>query len=356
MIPISLGWNAANLVGLVLALVVLVGSLVAWRRGALGAGSNSARAAGFGIVWFMVTISPVSNVFFLSGVLLAERTLYLPSVGVAAALGWLVVRLSRDRPRGAWVGLALVVLLMGARSWDRNPTWYDNDTVFPTLIRDYPQSGRSQWILGDAFFRQGRIQQGLLTYRAAIDLLGAHYRLLTEISKRLIANGYYEPAQGLLEFAYRNEPELPVAPGLIAVIRSELGDAAGTEEWVLRSLVVHDEDPVRHHLLAWALAEQGRWVEAAAARERAIELGEGDYWQQWVSLAQLRAFSGDTVAARVALDSARVKAVSDSGAEQVNALYIDLLGDSAAARAGSRPGAASPGASSPGVPGAPGGP
>jgi hypothetical protein len=60
-----------------------------------------ARIAGFGAGWFLLAISPVSNVFFVSGVLLAERTLYLPSVGLAAVTGWLFLRLARQRPRGA---------------------------------------------------------------------------------------------------------------------------------------------------------------------------------------------------------------------------------------------------------------
>lgn len=327
-IPISLGWNAANLVGLVLALGILAGAWAAWRRRALGPDRLSARAAGFGVVWFVITISPISNFFFLSGVLLAERTLYLPSVGFVALAGWLVVRLARDRPRVAWAGLAVAVLLMGARTWERNPTWRDNLTVFETLIEDYPYSGRSQWVLGDLFFQRGRPHDGLVSYRAAIDILGPHYQLITEIAKKLIAAEYVDAAERLLMYSYREAPELTVAPGLIAVIRSERGDAEGTERWARRSLALEDDDPVRHHLLAWALAEQGRWEEAAQARLGAIAHGEGDYWQQWVSLAHLEAASGDTASARAALDSARVKAVSQGGSMQVDSLYVTLLGDS----------------------------
>mgnify|MGYP005870344457 CR=1 FL=1 len=120
---------------------------------------------------------------------------------------------------------------------------------------------------------------------------------------------------------------------------TRLSDAEGTEEWARRSLALADDDAVRHHLLAWALTEQGRWREAAAARRRAIEEGEGDYWQQWVSLAQLEARAGDTASVRAALDSARVKAVSTPGSRQVDTLYIQLLGDTAAARAGGPHGA-----------------
>ena len=325
-IPVSLGWNPANLVGLFLALGILAGALAAWRRPAMQAGRDSARAAGFGVVWFLVTISPVSNVLFLSGVLLAERTLYLPSVGFVAAAGWLVVRLARERKRVAVGGLAAAVILMALRTWERNPTWRDNITVFGTMIEDYPHSGRSQWVLGDLFFQQGRPEQGLVSYRAAINILGPHYQLITEISKKLIAAEYFDAAERLLLYSWREHPEISVAPGLLAVIASERGDAEATERYCRAALTLDDQDPVRHHLLAWALAEQGKWAEAAQARQGAIDQGEGDYWQQWVSLAYLQAYAGDTVSAGVALDSARVKAVTRSGRRQVDSLRVELLG------------------------------
>lgn len=319
-IPISIGWNAANLVGLFLALGTLVGAWVAWRRPAMAKGTDTARAAGFGVVWFIITISPLSNVLFLSGVLLAERTLYLPSVGFVAAAGWLVVRLARDRRTVAVVGLAAMLTFMGWRTWTRNPTWRDNITVFGTLIEDYPHSGRSQWVLGDLFFQQGRSEQGLMAYRAAINILGPHYQLITEISKKLIGAEYYEGAEHLLQFSWRAYPQFSVAPGLLAVIYSEWGMPVETEKYCRIALAVDGDDAVRQHLLAWSLAEQGRWDEAAEARRAAIALGEGDYWQQWVSLAYLQAYAGDTTGARMALDSARTKARAHSAAQQVDSL------------------------------------
>ena len=325
-IPISLGWNAANLVGAILALGILVGSLVAWRRAPLSKDRASARVVAFGVVWFLITISPVSNVLFLAGVLLAERTLYLPSVGYVAMVGWAVVRLSRTRARLAWGIVAVVVGLMGWRTWDRSPTWRDNLTVFGTMIEDYPYSGRSQWVLGDLFFQKGRPEQGLVSYRAAINILGPHYQLITEISKKLIAAEYYDAAERLLLYAWRQHPELSVAPGLLAVIASERGDPLATERYCRATLALDDKDPVLHHLLAWALAEQGRWPEAVEARKGAIAQGEGDYWQQWVSLAYLQAFAGDTLAARAAIDSALVKTMTRSARRQVDSLRAALLG------------------------------
>ncbi|HSG07813.1 MAG TPA: tetratricopeptide repeat protein [Longimicrobiales bacterium] len=319
-IPISLGWHAANLVGVFLALATLGGAWAAWRRPAMEKGKDTARVAGFGVVWFLITISPLANVFFISGVLLAERTLYLPSVGFAAALGWLVVRLARERRTLAVVTLTALLTFMGWRTWTRNPTWRDNFTVFGTLIADYPHSGRSQWVLGDLFFQQGRPHQGLVSYRAAINILGPHYQLITEISKKLIDAGYYEAAEHLLLFTWRDSPGFALAPGLLAVVYSQRGMPEETEIYCRIALAIDGDDAVREHLLAWALAEQGRWEEAATARQAAIALGEGEHWEQWVSLAHYRAQAGDTVAARTALDSARVRAGTKRALQEVDSL------------------------------------
>ncbi len=326
-IPVSLGWSPANLTGLLLVLAILGGTLAAWRRPSLRPDTVSARIAAFGVLWFLITISPVSNVAFIAGVLLAERTLYLPSVGIVAAFAWVLVRLYRNRPRVAALVVALVVILGSVRTWARNPSWKDNDTVFGTLLADYPYSGRAQWSLADQFFRLGDTSQGLLTYRAAVGILGPHYMLIAEIAKKLIAADELRSAEVLLEYAYRDFPEFSVAPGLIAVVHSERGDAVETELWARRALAIEDEDPVRQHLLAWALTEQGRWVEAGVARRAAIASGEGDHWQQWASLANIEAEAGDTARVRAALDSARVKAVGEGGIEYIEALYTTLLGD-----------------------------
>jgi tetratricopeptide (TPR) repeat protein len=325
-IPISFGWRVDNALGVGLALLFLTLALIAWRRPDLAKGRNSGKAAAFGGVWFLIAISPISNTVFLSGVLLAERTLYLPSVGLAAATGWLVVRLAQDRKRVAWVGLAIAVLASSVRTWARNPSWYDNATMLTTLIDDYPQSGRSQWVLGDVLVIRGRVSEGLRSYRAAIDLLGTHYQLLTEISKRLMGEEHYRAAEVLLRFAIHDSPQYPLAHGLVALIRAEHGDAEGTEAYARASLEREDVDPTRHHLLAWALASQERFEEAADARARGLEQGRAVFWQQYMYEAYTRRAEGDSVGAYAAVDTAWSRVFTDIGREALDSVRVTEFG------------------------------
>ncbi len=333
LIPISLGWNATNTVGVVLALSVLAVSWLAWRRPALTPETSTPRTAAFGVVWFLIAISPVSNALFLSGVLLAERTLYLPSVGLAAATGWLVVRAGRARPRATWGVACAAVLALGARSWTRAPIWADNATLLGDLIEEYPYNGRSQWILGDAMMRQGRVPLALASYRAAIGILGTHYQLLTEISKQLVAAELYRPAERLLEIAADNEPGYALAYSLLALIRAEHGDAAGTERYARASLERWPVDPTRLHLLAWALAVQERWEEAQSVRGRAeaqaAERGEEEgtrFWQRYVYEAYAHRERGDSAGAQAALETAWERVATTAGRVSLDSVGVAEFG------------------------------
>jgi tetratricopeptide (TPR) repeat protein len=325
-IPVSLGWTPFNILGVALALGILVTTFVVWRRQEMGPSTVTSRAAAFGVVWFIIAISPVSNTVFLSGVLLAERTMYLPSVGLAAATGWLIVRLYRERPGVAWAALALALGLASARTWTRTPTWYNSPTVFATMIGDHPYAGRSQWVLGDEFLRVDSESSALRAYSAAIGILGQDYQLLTEISMKLIGLERYRLAEFLLVQAIQEDSSFPLAPALMSILRAEQADPIGTERYARMAIERTDDDLVQWHLLAWALASQGRWDEATEARERAEELGETGFWQRWIYVAYDRRRRGDEEGARAAADSAWEWVSTDVGRVALDSLRVAEFG------------------------------
>jgi hypothetical protein len=123
-------------VGTLLLLAAVVAVIVTRRR---------APAIAFGVLWFAIAILPVSNVFFVSGVFIAERTLFVPSVGfvlAVAAVGELVWRRLRStEARRALVGLAALLLLAaGLRSLVRQPEWLDTGHIATAAARDLPEA------------------------------------------------------------------------------------------------------------------------------------------------------------------------------------------------------------------------
>ena len=323
MIPVLTVWTARGVLGVVLALGTAAVSLALWRRSApLARGGDSARVLAFGAVWLLVTLAPVSNLFFLSGVLLAERTLYLPSVGLAVAAGWLLFRLWR---RWRLAGLVLSSLLLGAlalRTVARNPTWASTDTVLTRLILDHPENGRARWALGDLQETNGRLLEANGSYRLALDQLDMNYRLTLNVARRLLNQGRDRPAEALLHMILEKQPGTPNAPELLAVLHERRGHPAESERWARLTAALDPESAVAWHVLANSLEAQGRVGEAARAREQVIRRGEGRSWQQWFSLARLRRMSGDPDGALGALDSARARAGDDALRRTIDSLFV----------------------------------
>ena len=302
-VSVHLGWAPQNVLGLVLGLSALIMALVSWRAGRLSTRRLSARLLGFGVVWFVITAAPTSNLVFLTGVLLAERTLYLPSVGFVAGVAWLVASFHRTRPVAA---IALAVLCLGSMSYRtvlRNPTWRDNLTVFSTMVAEHPESGRAQWVAGDLHYRHGRDAEGMIAYRRAIGMVGGHYTLVVEIGRSLIAHGEERVGEFLLRHAWEERPEFPLAPSILTPLYDRQQRWPEAEAAARGALARDSTNAVQAHLLARALAAQGRLDEAIEARELAIELGE-NRWEQWAWLSELEMSRGDTVRAVMHLDSA----------------------------------------------------
>ena len=99
-----------------------------------GAGAGGWRRSGWG--GSRSRCCPVANLVFPVGFLVAERTLYLPSAGLALAVGAWLKDLAPARLR-----VVVAVLVVGAmRTAWRVPVWRDATTVILSELEDSPRS------------------------------------------------------------------------------------------------------------------------------------------------------------------------------------------------------------------------
>ena len=327
-IPLAFDWTRSGVLGALLVLGTLGLALRLWGTQNLGADRAPPRLFSFGVVWLVITLSPVSNVLFLSGVLLAERTFYLPSLGFVALLAWGGAELYQERRRVAQGALILTLALMSLRTVTRNAAWRDNVAVFNTLVVEHPESGRAQWIIGDNRHAAGDREGGNAAYRVAISLLHGDYTLLVGAARQLLSYGKEDAAKALLLRAWHEHPDMGVAEKILAgIYYSERNYPAAIEAAEAATARYGSEDMLSNHLLAHSLAAVGRWEESIRARHQTIEAGEGHRWQQWFWLAEAYANTGDTLRALEGLDSARTKVRPPDEPGQIDSLRA-LLGGS----------------------------
>jgi protein O-mannosyl-transferase len=130
--------------------------VLAWRRGR--------RLEAFGLGWIGIAFLPVANLVFPTGVLVAERTLYLPSVGLALAAGAALARLRVERLRGVVV---LLVLAGGIRSVLRVPVWHDDLAVTLSILEDSPNSFRGPQRMAVHYLSRRQPERSLAAVRIA---------------------------------------------------------------------------------------------------------------------------------------------------------------------------------------------
>jgi hypothetical protein len=139
-IPLSSGrlwdWVSWALVAAIAAACVLL-----WRRD-----RKTFFFAGFALLTFL----PASNLLFPTGTIMAERIMYLPSLGVIALLvAYVGSGFSRTyRP----LVLAIVVIALGVRTWIRNTDWQNDRSLWTATVQTSPRSFKAQRGLAEALY------------------------------------------------------------------------------------------------------------------------------------------------------------------------------------------------------------
>lgn len=168
---------------------------------------------GFPAAWFLITILTVSNLLFPVGVVVAERTLYTPSIAISAVAAILVDRYaSRLGSRTRQLAAGFLILLCGLWGWrsvSRNPAWKTTNTVLFTLVLEHPESYRSAWALADQFFRRGEMDRSAYYWEAAYLLWKRDSQFLSDFANFSIARRDWTRAIELLEMAREMNPWVP---------------------------------------------------------------------------------------------------------------------------------------------------
>jgi tetratricopeptide (TPR) repeat protein len=101
----------------------------------------------FFIAFFFATLAPTANLVVLIGSIMAERFLYLPSLGFAGCLVWGVFN-ADSRPSfrahlprlAAPVTMSLIVIAFASRTYVRNFDWFDDQSLWTSAARVSPDS------------------------------------------------------------------------------------------------------------------------------------------------------------------------------------------------------------------------
>mgnify|MGYP000848248563 FL=1 len=268
----------------------------------------------YGILFYLMTLSIVSNFVFPVGTFMGERFAFMPSVGFCMVLGAWLVRFSSGRNLNLALGvMGGIVLLYSLKTITRNPVWQSNEKLF---FADVETSGRSAKIrnacggvLFDKATKETDPAQREKICRDAIAHLNKAIEMHPNYKDAYLSRGGCNYLLKNFDAAiadYRQAlrlAEKDKKPGLGLAIalrdggkyygeqKADLGTAMKylTESWSLNA-----QDPETARLLGVANGVQGRHAEAITWFSRAVELAPGNA-ATLLDLSMAYRASGDAV-------------------------------------------------------------
>jgi len=227
--PPALSLSDPGLGAQLLGAAILAGGL-----GLLAWGWRHQKTVALGILWMAAAILPVSNLIAPTGVILAERTLFLPSVGavlVAAALTVVFAASPWSARRGvrlAAVGAGVVLLAVaGFRSAQRATVWRTQSGFFAQLVEDAPRTYRAHYVASRFYYGEKRYPDAEREARRALELYQRDAHVHEQLGQVLRTMGRCGEAVPVLAEGVRLSPRETTVRSRLIECRLAVGDTVG---------------------------------------------------------------------------------------------------------------------------------
>ncbi|MCB9356647.1 MAG: glycosyltransferase family 39 protein [Lewinellaceae bacterium] len=246
----------------------------------------------FGILYYLITLSIVSNLVFPVGTAMGDRFLFMPSVGFCVVIASWLLRLSKGPKLMPTLGLlGAILLFFSFKTISRNSAWESNEKLFFTDVETSTNSAKIQNACGGVLFEKAiattdtsaqkaycRRATGYLNkaiaihpnYKDAYIARGGCHYLLGEFDA---AVSDYRQAMRIAE----NDPK--PRTGLAIALRDggkfygeKRGDLVTAYQMLSESWKVNPKDPETARLLGVLYGVQGKHADAIGWFSKAVEL------------------------------------------------------------------------------------
>ena len=262
-----------------------------------------------GVAWL-----PTANLLFPTGVVIAERTLYLASAGVAliAAEGAVWVA-RRSGARRAVLAVAVVAAVFGARTASANGTWHGNrDLVLRALIA-HPESYRVHETAGRVLVKLGDMPRALAEYGISVELYPLEIPNLVEAARVAADAGNARLAGRYLDQAERVGLRDELVEWVRAYVLMRTGSASAVLEHAYHAVEAAPTDAPAARILAAAFLALDQ-PDSARAVWPAYRRRGGSPYLGWLYGSSTFAAVRMLDSARMAFDSAAAHAPADPSA------------------------------------------
>lgn len=228
-----------------------------------------------GWAWYLGTLLPVSGIVRIGGHAMADRLTYVPLIGVAVAVTWLVSGAIRRRPRlvGPAVATAVIAIIgLGVVARAQVRTWKDDETLWRHALAVNAENGRAHANLAALLTEQGRVREALTHFTDALRLEPDEPKVRNNYALALIREGDRSGAMAELREAVRLDPGYGRAHANLADQLAALGLYEDAFRHYDQAIATDPRSGLARMNKAVTLAEVGRLDEAASLATTAVSI------------------------------------------------------------------------------------
>lgn len=242
----------------------------------------------FAILFFFVTTSIVSNIFISTGILIAERTIYLP---VASICLLLAVVLYQTYIKG-WEKVAIVsfiaILSLGIiRTYIRNFDFYSNFTFFSSIIKLAPNHPKGNYGLGLYYEDNKEFDKAELYFKKALELSPNSALIHVIIGNLYNKQGRSDMAMAMFKKAISLDGNNADAHSFYGAGLLAQGNLCEAKVHLKKAIDLNKSIAKAHNNLGIVYAELNMYLEATSEFETAINL-DPEYFQAKENLKLLK--------------------------------------------------------------------
>lgn len=153
------------------------------------------------LAFVIIPFLPASNLFFPVGFVIAERVLYIPSIGycilVVHGLNLLEKRF-QQYSKQIWIVFLFICFVLSLKTWKQNQTWHSRESLFLSGLRAQPQNAKVHYNFANLMKDKGETDAAIYHYRNVLRSwpkhASSHNNLGILLTDRKKARYHYEKA------------------------------------------------------------------------------------------------------------------------------------------------------------------
>jgi tetratricopeptide (TPR) repeat protein len=228
-----------------------------------------------GWLLYLITLLPVVGLVRVGSVIMADRFVYLPQIGLCTALAWEAAdharrRRSLRRPLAAAAALLLAALTLCA--WRQTTSWRDSETLWKRSLACTRENYFAHNDLGLALAGRGKREAAIEHFRQALQINPEDAKARNNLGDVLAKQGQVPEAIDQFLEALRIKPDFAEAHNNLGAALLRTGRAGAAVEHFRKALAIRPDYFGAHNNLGVVLAKRGQFDKAIAEFRAALEI------------------------------------------------------------------------------------